>query len=121
MAKKTKKIDYTSWQQIEKFIGLAKHAKVAAAFDKAKDKKGKGLHYEECIKAGISEKVMGWLIVNHYINKPRSGQCLWIAWSNAYYPEKTIANLEKFIAKFKESEEYKKWLEEQQKTEEKAQ
>lgn len=104
MARKTKlqKLASTMIGQLEIFIGQAKFARVSGSFG------GPGIFKEDLIKKGVSEKVFKWLCDNHYISY-HEGRPLWISTTNKFYPTKTIANLEKMLNDYKNSDEYKEW------------
>lgn len=102
--KKTKKQELASTMvgQLEIFIGQAKYARVSGSFG------GPGIYKEDLLRNGVSEKVFKWLCDEHYISY-HEGRALWISNTNKLYPEKTIANLEKLVSDFKNSDEYKEW------------
>lgn len=102
--KKTKneKLASTMVGQLEIFIGQAKFARVNGAFG------GQGIFKDDLTKKGISEKTFKWLCENHYISY-HEGRPLWISTTNKLYPTRTIANLEKMLNDYKNSDEYKEW------------
>lgn len=92
-------MEKTMYFQLRTFIGLAKHAKVAASFDMKNGNIPKGLFKEDLIEKGIAEKTFKWLIDEHYISY-HEGRCLFLAFANKYHKDKTIANLEKLLDDF---------------------
>lgn len=88
--------------QLEIFIGQAKYARVSGSFG------GPGIFKEDLTRNGISEKVFKWLCDNHYIAY-HEGRALWISTTNKLYPTRTIANLEKMLNDYKNSDEYREW------------
>lgn len=61
-----------------------------------------GITLESLTAAGIDMEVVVWLRKNHYISvKPNAP--IWIAWENKYYPDRTIANLKKWLKKYEEN------------------
>ena len=96
------KLASTMIGQLEIFIGQAKFARVNGAMG------GPGIFKEDLIRNGISEKVFKWLCDNHYISY-HEGRALWISTTNKLYPTRTIANLEKMLNDYKNSDEYKEW------------
>lgn len=101
------KLASTMVGQLEIFIGQAKFARVNGAFG------GPGIFKEDLIKNGISANVFKWLCDNHYISY-HEGRALWISTTNKFYPTRTIANLEKMLNEYKNSDEYKNWLKEKE-------
>lgn len=85
--------------QLRTFVGLAKHAKVAAAFDMKNGNIPKGLFKEDLLNAGVTEDTFQWLVNNHYISY-HEGRCLFLAFANKYHKDKTIDNLVKILDKF---------------------
>lgn len=96
------KLASTMIGQLEIFIGQAKYARVSGSFG------GPGIFKEDLTRNGISEKVFKWLCDNHYIAY-HEGKPLWISTTNKFYPTRTIANLEKMLNDYKNSDEYKEW------------
>lgn len=96
------KLASTMIGQLEIFIGQAKYARVSGSFG------GPGIFKEDLVRNGISEKVFKWLCDNHYISY-HEGRALWISNTNKLYPTRTIANLEKMLNDYKNSDEYKEW------------
>ena len=88
--------------QLEIFIGQAKYARVSGSFG------GPGIFKEDLTRNGISEKVFKWLCDNHYISY-HEGKPLWISNTNKFYPDRTIAKLEKTLNDYKNSDEYREW------------
>lgn len=97
--KKTKLQEMTSTKfgQLKVFIQMAKYARTNGAFG------GPGIFKEDLTKKGISEEIFQWLIKEHYISY-HPGKALWISTTNKFYPEKTIANLEKSIKEFEQNQ-----------------
>ena len=89
----------TMYFQLRTFVGLAKHAKVAASFDMKNGNIPKGLFKEDLLNAGITEDTFKWLVKNHYISY-HEGRCLFLAFANRYYKDKTIDNLVNILDKF---------------------
>ena len=89
----------TMYFQLRTFVGLAKHAKVAAAFDMKNGIVPKGLFKEDLLNADITEDTFNWLVLEHYISY-HEGRCLFIAFANKYYPDKTIDNLVEILDEF---------------------
>ena len=96
------KLASTMIGQLEIFIGQAKYARVSGSFG------GPGIFKEDLTRNGISEKVFKWLCDNHYIAY-HEGRALWISTTNKLYPTRTIANLEKMLNDYKNSDEYREW------------
>jgi len=57
---------------------------------------------DNLVSIGLDMDTIVWLRKNHYIsvqeNKP-----VWIAWSNKFYPDRTISNLHKWLNNIKEN------------------
>ena len=96
------KLASTMIGQLEIFIGQAKYARVSGSFG------GPGIFKEDLTRNGISEKVFKWLCDNHYISY-HEGKPLWISNTNKFYPDRTIAKLEKTLNDYKNSDEYREW------------
>lgn len=92
-------MEKTMYFQLRTFVGLAKHAKVAASFDMKNGIVPKGLFKEDLLNAGVTEDTFQWLVKNHYISY-HEGRCLFLAFANKYHKDKTIDNLVKILDKF---------------------
>ena len=90
---KLQEMTSTKFGQLKVFIQMAKYARTNGAFG------GPGIFKEDLTKKGVSEEVFKWLVKEHYISY-HPGKALWIATTNKFHPEKTIANLEASMEEF---------------------
>lgn len=59
------------------------------------DGKPIGISWNELKEKGVSEGLLEKLTNFHFISRRNDVTPIWISWSNAYYPNRTIDNLKK--------------------------